>query len=158
MKLPITDQFLWDLYTILDKTGDILKFITQRPTMYNYLPGPKNPIFNKYRKDKNKRKFGDLIYYLKTNDYIKVKVLKASFKIGGKIKRKDGKWVMLIFDLPQQHKKARGLLRSILHNLNYKMFQQSVWVTPYDVSDKTERLLQLYSLDQYVKIFLIEEL
>jgi len=129
MKLPITDQFLWDLYTILDKTGDILKFITQRPTMYNYLPGPKNPIFNKYRKDKNKRKFGDLIYYLKTNDYIKVKklknkkaiiitkeglskVLKASFKIGGKIKRKDGKWVMLIFDLPQQHKKARGLLRA----------------------------------------------
>ena len=71
---------------------------------------------------------------------------------------KDGKWIMIIFDIPQEYRKARNLLRSILQNLGYKMFQQSVWVTPYDVSEKTEMLLQKYLLDQYVKIFIIEEL
>ena len=42
--------------------------------------------------------------------------------------------------------------------LEYKMFQQSVWISPFDISDKTEKLLQMYALDKYVKIFLIEEL
>ena len=175
MKLPITDQFLWDLYTVIDKTGDILKFMTKPPTMANWLPGPKNPIFDKYRKNKNKDAFRKLIYRLKSNNYIKVKnlkgkqaiiltkeglskVLKASFIIEGRKKRDDGKWTMLIFDVPEKYRKSRDLLRSILHNLGYKMFQQSVWITPYDVSEKTERLLQHYSLDEFVKIFLIEEI
>jgi len=65
---------------------------------------------------------------------------------------------MVIFDIPQKLNKSRNFLRSILKNLGYKMFQQSVWITPYDVSEKTEKLLQEYSIDQYVKIFIIEEL
>ena len=65
---------------------------------------------------------------------------------------------MLIFDMPSKNRKKRDLMRSILINLGYKMFQQSVWITPYDVSEKTEKLLQLYSLDNYVKILLIEEI
>jgi hypothetical protein len=175
MKLPITDQFLWDVYSLINKTGDVFDFVTKPPTMANWLPGPRNPVFKKYRSDKNKAKFAKLIYYLKTRNYIKVKnlegkkaiiltkeglgrTLKASFKIEKKKKRKDGRWIMLIFDMPEKRRKSRDLLRSILFNLGYKMFQQSVWITPYDVSDKTESLLQFYSLDKYVKIFLIEEI
>ena len=85
------------------------------------------------------------------------KALRASFALEGKVKRSDGKWLMVIFDIPQMHRKARNLIRSILQNLGYKMFQQSVWITPYDVSEKTEKLLQFYSLDEYIRIFLIEE-
>ena len=73
-------------------------------------------------------------------------------------KRKDGKWVMLIFDVPEKYRKSRELLRGILYKLKYKMFQQSVWISPYDVSERTEGLLQEYSLDEFVKIFLIEEI
>ena len=173
MKINITDEFLWDLYNITSKVGDILNFISRPVIMSNYLPGPKNPFFDKYLKNKNKRSFSDLIYYLKINGYIKIKNLenksaimltkkginkawKASFKMYKKEKRKDGKWVMLIFDMPEKNRKSRDLLRSILYNLGYKLFQQSVWMTPYNVSEKTEKSLQLYNLDKYVKIFLIE--
>ena len=86
------------------------------------------------------------------------KALKASFIMEDKKKRSDGKWTMLIFDVPEEYKKSRDLLRSILHNLGYKIFQKSVWITPYDVSGKTEKLLQMYNLDEFVKIFLIEEM
>ena len=175
MRLPITDQFLWDIYNALSGTGDILRFVTKRPTMANYLPGPKNPIFDKYRKEIGKAKFNQLIYHLKRSNYIKTrnlkenkaiiltkkgiyKVLNVSFKIERKPKRKDGKWIMLIFDIPERYSKSRSLLRSILYNLGYTMFQQSVWITPYDVSEKTEKLLQFYSLDRFVRIFLIEKL
>ncbi|OGZ64106.1 MAG: CRISPR-associated endonuclease Cas2 [Candidatus Staskawiczbacteria bacterium RIFCSPLOWO2_01_FULL_40_39] len=175
MQPPVTDKFLWDLYNILDKTGDIVAFLTKRPTMYNSWHGIKNPVFDKYRKDKNKKAFSNLVNYAKRKNYIRIKnlegnmavmltkeglnkVLKASFIIEGKKKRDDGKWAMLIFDVPEKYRKSRDLLRSVLHNLGYKMFQQSVWITPYDVSDKTEKLLQMYNLDEFVKIFLIEEM
>ena len=65
---------------------------------------------------------------------------------------------MVIFDMPAKHRKARDLMRSVLKNLGYKLFQQSVWITPYDVSDKTEKLLQYHSLEKYVKIFLVEKM
>ncbi len=174
MKLSLTDKFLWDLYGILSGAGDVFEFIIN-PHPGKYSPGPKNPIFKKYRDNRNKAKFSKLMYYLKRNNYIKVenlkgkeaiiltkkgldKALKASFKIEHKNKRKDGKWIMLIFDIPQQYKKSRNLLTGILHNLGFKMFQQSVWITPYDVSDKMEKLLQFYSLEKFVKIFLIKEM
>lgn len=175
MRLSITDKFLWDVYKFICGTADVVNFATQRPTMRNFLPGPRNPIYKKYRDDKNKRKFDNLIYYLKRKGYIKIKnleskqaimltkegiskALRASFILEESKKRKDGKWVMLIFDMPSKNKKARNLMRSILVNLGYKLLQQSVWISPYDISEKTERLLQIYSLDKYVKIFLIEEL
>ncbi len=174
MRLFITDEFLWDLYNFISDSGDIFSSILKYPTMRNSLPGLENPIFGKYKKEKGAKNFSKLIYYLKTKGYIKIKglegkpaviltkegvsrALRASFKLDRK-KRKDGKWIMLIFDIPQNHKKSRNLLRSVLYNLGYKMFQQSVWITPYDVSEKTEKLLQMYSLDKYVKIFLIEKI
>lgn len=175
MRTIITDKFLWDIYTFAEKAGDILDYTTQAPTMRNFLPGSKNPVYKKYRHDIGRRRFGSFICYLKGRGYIKVKnlegqqaiiltkegidkALKASFKMEGAKKRKDGKWIMLIFDIPANNKKSRALLRSILQNLGYKLFQQSVWISPYDVSEKTEKLLQLHSLDKYVKIFIIEEI
>lgn len=175
MKLPITDQFL--LY-LLETCSDTAHFILKRRrTMHDLIPGPKDPSFEIYRKFKNKQAFNKLIYYLKKNNFIKVenlkgkqavlftkkgkdKAVKASFKLENseQAKRKDGKWIMIIFDIPQNRKRDRILLRSMLKNLGYKLFQHSVWVTPYDVSEKTERSLQFYSLDKYVRIFLVDKL
>lgn len=145
------------------------------PRANKFMPGPRNPIFEKYRRERGAKEFAKLIYYLKRKNYIKIKsldgqqgimltkegiskALRASFTVDGGQKRKDGKWLMLTFDIPQKHKKARILLRSIMINLGYKMFQQSIWICPFDVLDATESLLQMHDLDRYVKIFLIEEL
>ncbi len=84
--------------------------------------------------------------------------MRSSFNSEDKKRRKDGRWIMIIFDIPQKHQKARSLLRSILKNLGYKLFQQSVWISPYDIFEKTEKSLQFHSLDEYVRIFLVEEL
>ncbi len=177
MKLSITDQFLQDLYYNLEKADDIAYFVfRRRRTFYDILPSPKRELIRKYQKIKGRNQFNKFIYYLKKNNYIKIKKLKgkeailltkkgkdkafkASFKLSNILqKRNDGKWIMIIFDIPQKQWKARNLLKSVLHNLNYKKFQQSVWVTPYDVSEKTEDLLQYYSLEKYVRVFLIEQL
>lgn len=178
MKIPVTDQFLWDVYGIFEKAGGVAEFLLNpRATKWSRLWAVQNPVFEKYRRAKGRKQFSDMIYHLKKNNYIKVRGLQGSQAImltkrgrdkaakvflkldhGKAKKRSDGKWIMIIFDIPQRHNKARGLLRSVLVNLGYKMFQHSVWVTPYDVSEKTEELLQHYSLDDYVHIFLIEKI
>ncbi len=175
MKTRITDKFLWDLYNFLERTVDSIPEFYPYPTIKTVLLGPKDSISYKYLKQIGREKFYKLIIYLKRKNYIKAKnlegkrgiiitkkgidkALKSSFRVETKKKRKDSKWIMLIFDMPAKYRKSRDLLRSILKNLGYKMFQQSVWITPYDVSENTEQLLQLHSLDQYVKIFLIEEI
>jgi hypothetical protein len=176
MKIPITDKFLWDVYKLASEAHDLYKeiFITDL-RIKSLLSGPENPLFKKYRKERGIKNFAKLIYYLKKKGYIKIenlqgkqgmiltkngigKALKASFQIEGKKKRPDGKWVMVIFDVPINRRKSRDLLREILINLGYKLLQQSVWVSPYNVSSKTEELLQFYLLDNFVKIFLIEEI
>jgi|SRR3989344_5458432 len=176
MRLPITDKFLWDAYKVARFSGRAVHFMffTTYIQKARIMGGGQNPVFEKYRKQMGEQKFSKLIYYLKRNNYIQAKALenkrgfiltkegiskalKASFQAEEKKKRKDGKWAMIIFDVPQKHQKARNLLKSILLNLGYKLLQQSVWVTPYDVSKSTEELLQMYDLEKYVKIFLIEE-
>lgn len=177
IKLPITDQFLLDvIYPFVSASDDIINFLTSdKYQRIDIMFGNENPVINHYRKSKNRAQFDRALQYLKRNNYIYIKdlqgkkalmltkkgiskALKASFKSKNKQKRLDGKWIMIAFDVPQKYHKARNLLRSVLKNLGYKIFQQSVWVTPYDVSEKTETLLQYYTLDKYVKIFLIEEL
>jgi len=180
MKIPITDKLLWDIYNFLGPIRNTADILLVPRTPYRFarrILNEQNPIFKKYKAGMSSQRFNKLIYRLKKNNWIKVKNLEGkktviltkdginkAFRSRFKVenvklkKRKDSKWIMVMFDIPQKHNKARNLLRSILQNLGYKMFQQSVWVTPYDVSEKTEELLQFYSLDNYLKIFLIEKI
>ncbi len=180
IKLPITDKFLWDVFNAISKKEDQLRLLIHPPrTMREVFWDTDNPIYQKYYKILNPRKFAQLVYYLKKKNFIKIqnlqgvhaliltkkgfsKITQAHFKLeagnGINKKREDGKWIMIIFDVPEKSKKLRELLRSILYRLKYKMFQQSVWITPYDVFEKTEQWLQIYSLDSFVRIFLIEEI
>lgn len=47
----------------------------------------------------------------------------------------DGKWRMLIFDIPERRRKARTQIRQTLTALGFKRLQDSVWVYPYDCED-----------------------
>ncbi len=176
MKLPITDQFLYDIFNAISEEEDTWHFLVHPPRTLGHIAwDTDDPIYQKYYKIMTPQKFSWLIHYLKKNNFIRVKnlegkkgiaitkkgiskVLQASFKLENKKKRSDGKWIMLIFDMPKKYEKARKLLRSILENLGYKLLQHSVWVCPFDVLEKTETLLQTHSLDEYIRIFLIEEL
>ena len=178
MKLPITDQFLWDIFNATSKAEDALRLLIHPPkTWSDVFWNADNPTYKKYYKILNSQKFSQLIYHLKKNNFIRIeglkgnsalmltkkgfnKAVRAQFNLENDSieRRKDGKWIMLIFDVPEKYKKSRELLRGILYKLKYKMFQKSVWISPYNVSERTEELLQEYSLDRFVKLFLIEEI
>jgi hypothetical protein len=174
MKVFITDEILRDLFVFIQNASSSAGYIFAYPTMRNSLPGPKNHIFEKYRKERGMKEFNKLIYYLKVKGYIRIKKLagkngliltkegidraiKASFKLDRK-RRTDGRWVMLIFDIPNRRKHDRLIIRSALQNLGFQIFQKSVWISPYDVSEKIEKFVQSHNMEDFVRIFLIEEM
>lgn len=174
MKLPITDQFLWKVFTFIqdaDKAYDFVAPRTMKEAVYPDLLRIRREIG---RRDDWKR-FSQLVYYLKRNGYIAIKnlqskqavlltprgierVVKLRWKIEGRRKRKDGKWQMIIFDVPERRKRHREVLRDGLCELGYQRLQDSVWICPYDVAKETELFLRQNDLDSYVHTFLIEEI
>src|SRR3989344_8474311 len=60
-----------------------------------------------------------------------------------KPKRWDGKWRVLIFDIPERRKGTREQTRRTLLSLGFKRLQDSVWVYPYDCED----LITLFKVD-----------
>ena len=178
MKIPLTDKFLWDLYCSFEKLEDVF----DPPEIFklkswNDICYPESSNFwREYEKKRRKKQFGQFIDYLKKKDYIKIKNLKKEkgilltskgtqkalrtrYKLNPKLKkRKDKKWIMVIFDIPERKRKDRDDFRDFLYSLNFQNLQKSVWVSPYDVYKDLERIIRIHSFDKFVRIFLIKEI
>jgi transposase len=50
-------------------------------------------------------------------------------------RRWDGRWRMIIFDIPEKYRKTRDKLRGTLRSLGFIQLQGSVWVYPYDCEE-----------------------
>lgn len=60
-----------------------------------------------------------------------------------KPRRWDGKWRLVIFDIPERRRPIRDKIRSLVSNLGFLHLQDSVWVYPYDC----EELITLLKTD-----------
>lgn len=174
MKIPFTDKFLWDVYNAAEWVGKKYDYVAPR-TMKQAVYPELWKVKRAYERKRQRKYFSQFVYYLKKKGYIKIKnlentegvmltgkgverALEAKKLFVARKKRTDGKWQMIIFDIPEERRKTRHMLRQHLSFLGYQMLQQSVWVCPYDVLKETEEFLREYSLDPYVKLFLIKEL
>jgi DNA-binding transcriptional regulator PaaX len=52
-----------------------------------------------------------------------------------KKKRWDGKWRMVVFDIPERRRRTRFRLRAVMQEVGFVRLQDSVWVYPYDCED-----------------------
>jgi len=70
--------------------------------------------------------------------------------------RWDGKWRIVIFDIPEVRHLSRDHLRNFLQRIGFLMLQASVWVYPHDCEDLVMLLKTDYSLGKEV-IYIIAE-
>lgn len=68
----------------------------------------------------------------------------------------DGRFRIVAFDIPEERKKTRDLFRTKLRILGFKSWQKSVWISPYDISEPLEELLELLDLEEEVDYFIAE--
>ncbi|MCK4782022.1 CRISPR-associated endonuclease Cas2 [Candidatus Parcubacteria bacterium] len=182
MKIPLTDKFLWDLYSVFEELGKIAEpheIFTVRS--WRDVCNPDSfKFWREYERKRSKRQFGQFINYLKKKGYIKIKnleegrgilltvkgkqkALTVEYKLNPKFKsklkkRKDKKWIMVIFDIPEKKRKYRDNFRKFLYNLGFQKLQRSIWISPYEVSKDLEKIIRAFLLDKFVKIFLIKEI
>ncbi|MCX6809247.1 MAG: CRISPR-associated endonuclease Cas2 [Candidatus Berkelbacteria bacterium] len=70
-----------------------------------------------------------------------------------KIEKWDGKWRIVIFDIPEEQRKARNILRSILKRNRYIRLQDSVFVSPYGDFELLNSVRHEYKIEKYVNFF-----
>lgn len=176
-KNSFLEKFLWNLYEMSEEIIDLLKYV-RAPTSWKEVLHPEyRKLKREYEKRMGRKAFRNLIYYLKkkgiikgfkeekTNGWLltekgKEKILKIKEKIDLKNlkKRKDGKWIMVIFDIPEKEKNKRDFFRWTLQTLGFQMLQKSIWISPHDVLEKVKTLIKNHFLKSYVKLLIIEEI
>lgn len=75
-----------------------------------------------------------------------------------KDKKWDGKWRIVIFDIPEHQRHMRNFFREKLGELGFHQLQESVWICPYNIADQVEDLIELCRAKKYVHYLLVEEL
>lgn len=71
-------------------------------------------------------------------------------KLEIKDKKWDGKWRMLIFDIPEKLKKGRNALRWKIKKLGFCELQKSVFVIPYECKKEIDFVVGYFDLSPYV--------
>ena len=65
--------------------------------------------------------------------------------------RWDGKWHVVLFDIPEKHKRAREALRFKLRELGFHQWQKSVFVHPYPCREQVDFISAFFNVRTYVR-------
>lgn len=63
----------------------------------------------------------------------------------------DGKWRMVIFDIPEKLKSGRNALREKLKHLGFYELQKSVFVFPYECQNEVDFVIEFFDLRKYTR-------
>jgi len=81
----------------------------------------------------------------------------TDFKLN-KPKKWDGKWRIVIFDIPDKKRRVRDHLRYLFKSAGLRLLQESVWVYPYDCEDVIALLKTDFGVGKNLLYLIVEEL
>ena len=64
----------------------------------------------------------------------------------------DGKWRIVIFDVPIKQNSAREALRNKMKKLGFKQLQKSVWIIPWECEDEILFVAEIFEAEKYIEI------
>jgi len=70
----------------------------------------------------------------------------------------DGKWRLVVFDIPERLRLGRDSLRERIKKLGFHELQKSVFVFPYDCKDEVDFLIEFFNIRKYVRFGILEEI
>lgn len=111
-------------------------------------------IFEFIGEDKN----GFQIYRLTEKGIIDVRKFTLEVLEIKNMTKWDGKWRMVIFDIPEKYKKARAALRDKLKDMNFYPLQKSAWVHPFPCEAEITFLKDVFDIHPFVEVLTVEDL
>jgi|SRR3989344_7356023 len=70
----------------------------------------------------------------------------------------DGKYRIVIFDIPEQKRIVRNLFRRNIKKWGFKQLQKSVWISKMDIYDKLVRYINELGIDEWVTVIEADKL
>jgi DNA-binding transcriptional regulator PaaX len=70
----------------------------------------------------------------------------------------DGKWRIVIFDIPEKMKNGRNALREKIKKLGFYELQKSVWIFPYKCENEINFIIEFFNLRKYVRFAVLESI
>ncbi len=70
----------------------------------------------------------------------------------------DGKWRIILFDVPEDKKSARNALSLALRSMGFWKLQDSAWVHPYDCAKEVTTLRHTLDLSLYVRLIIADSI
>lgn len=67
----------------------------------------------------------------------------------------DGKWRLIIYDIPKSSKNRAEAFRRLLKKMDFLQLQKSVYLTPYKCKEEIEFLKTIYGINDYVTLLTI---
>jgi len=68
----------------------------------------------------------------------------------------DGKFRILVFDIPEKYRYKRDIFRRHIKLLGFQQHQQSVWVSQYDCEKWMQKIINYHEVDNYVSLYIGE--
>jgi phenylacetic acid degradation operon negative regulatory protein len=132
----------------------------------------------KFPKNSTKKQAARSLYGLQKNTLIRITKRNGKFEIRltekGRKKFKevqleniqivkpprwDGKWRVLIFDIPENSRRyAREVLRGKVKQWGFYQLQKSVWVCPWPCEDEIQLAAELYEVAPFVNIIIADKI
>lgn len=72
--------------------------------------------------------------------------------------RWDGRWRIVLFDIPERLKQARDAFRFHMKRLRFHQLQKSAFVTPYECRDELDFLIEFYDLRPFVRLLTVQHI
>jgi len=150
---------------ILDAAGKIfIKSFWPHPYYHTFCNHkPKQSFRNALSRLENKglivgeRRNGKVIFNLSDNGEKLAKRLKLKLELAKKW-RWDGKWRILIFDVPEKIRGKRDFLRRELIDFGFYPLQKSVWVYPYPCFDEILFIGKFFNAERFIELLTVEEM
>lgn len=116
------------------------------------------------RKNGGKDELLRLVYYSRQRGFVNVdnslttkghkRLLNLDFERISLDDSWDGKWRIVIFDIPQEHNSDRDKIRRLIKSVGFIQLQQSVWFHPMPTEDKVKEIQNAY--DSATEIIYLE--
>ncbi len=74
------------------------------------------------------------------------------------IKKWNRKWHIVIFDIPEEIRYNRDMLRKLLIDFGFKRLQNSVWVTPHPIPAEFKEIMKENDLHSYIRYLVVDEI
>jgi phenylacetic acid degradation operon negative regulatory protein len=73
-------------------------------------------------------------------------------------KKWDGKWYIVSYDIPENKRWLRGVIRNTLRELKFGSLHKSLWISPYNFLGDVEKIINQYNLETYVLLAISDRL